>query len=130
MRGGETKIAVAKFDKVHDRDIVTPETWRTAREFVDQLVPTKIPIPRGTNTLPRTVSCTARNPFDETVTGELFLSTPLGSQWEIAPRRIYISIGAKETWEQVFSISYNGEANDEKAEQWEARCVASLNVGL
>ncbi|HCN10402.1 MAG TPA: hypothetical protein DIT01_20935 [Lentisphaeria bacterium] len=129
VRHGQTHIGVATMDGIGPGDWITPATWRTAGKFVEELVPSRIKIDHGTNALPREITCRATNPFAETVTGELQFATPLGSPWSIAPRRLVLSIAPGETQTHTLSIAYDGDPKEEDAEQWQARCIASLKVG-
>jgi predicted phosphodiesterase len=129
VRNGQTHIGVAKMERIGPEELVTPATWSTAGKLLDDLIPRRIRLSRGTNALPRKITCQATNPFAETVTGELQFATPLGSPWTIAPRRLLVSIPPGETQIHPLGITYNGDPKEENADQWQARCIASLKVG-
>ena len=129
VRGGKTHLAVARLDGIGPEEIVTPDTWRTMRDFLRQLIPTAIRIERGSNKLPRKVTCVAVNPFDKTIAGELQFSTPTGSPWQITPRRVLVSIRPGEKLEHSLTVTYTGNPEDEDAAKWQARCMASIKLG-
>ena len=129
VRGGKTHLAVARLDGIGSEEIVTPDTWRMMRNFLKQLIPTTIRIDRGSNRLPRKVSCVAVNPFDKTIAGELQFSTPVGSPWQITPRRILLSIRPGEKLEHSLTVTYTGKPENEDAAKWQARCIASIKLG-
>ena len=129
VRDGQTRIAVAKRGGVAPDDVVTLDTWRTTRKLLDDLVPTRIKIARGDNRLPRQVTCTAINPFDEPLSGQLVLATPVGSPWTLTPQSVPIFLPAGRTLRSTFQIAYTGPAGEEDAAKWQGMCAASIRVG-